>query len=84
MDTNFLLFAHCFMYCRDVHTAFRMQGVTFWIRIMVEKNSVADPGSGAFLSPGSGMGKSLDPDPGSGMNIPDPIRIRELRNSFHG
>jgi uncharacterized UBP type Zn finger protein len=29
-------------------------------------NSVADsdPGSGAFLTPGSGMGKNQDPDPG--------------------
>jgi hypothetical protein len=26
-------------------------------------NSVADPGSGAFLTPGSGMGKNQDPDP---------------------
>ena len=30
------------------------------------KGSVADPdtGSGAFLTPGSGMGKNQDPDPG--------------------
>ncbi len=28
-----------------------------------------DPGSGAFLTPGSGMGKN--PDPGSRMNNPD-------------
>jgi hypothetical protein len=27
-------------------------------------NSVADPGSGAFLTPGSGMGKNPDPDQG--------------------
>jgi hypothetical protein len=26
--------------------------------------SVTDPGSGAFLTPGSGMGKNQDPDPG--------------------
>jgi hypothetical protein len=39
-----------------------------------------DPGSDAFLAPGSGirdpgsgMGKNQDPDPGSGMNIPDHI-----------
>ncbi len=34
--------------------------------------SVADPGSDAFLTPGSGMGKNQDPDPGSGsrMKIP--------------
>jgi hypothetical protein len=37
--------------------------------------SVADlnPGFGAFLTPGSGMCKSQDPDPGSGMNNPDHI-----------
>ncbi len=42
--------------------------------------SVADPGpeSGAFLTPGSGIRdlrcmKNLDPDPASGMNIPDHI-----------
>jgi hypothetical protein len=39
--------------------------------------SVADPGSGAFLTPGSGMGnKNKEPDRGSGgsvMNIPDHI-----------
>jgi hypothetical protein len=28
------------------------------------KNSVADLGSGAFLTSGSGMGKNQDPDPG--------------------
>jgi hypothetical protein len=41
-------------------------------------NSVAhpDPGSGSFLTTGSGMG---DPDPGSGMNNP-----RELRNNLLG
>ncbi len=31
--------------------------------------SVADPGSGAFLTPGSGMGN--ESESGSGMNIPD-------------
>jgi hypothetical protein len=43
-------------------------------------SSVADPdpGSGAFLTPGSrtrdpGWVKSKDPDPGSGMNNPDRI-----------
>jgi hypothetical protein len=38
------------------------------------ERSVADPdpGSGAFLIPGSGMGKK-NPDPGSGVNIPDPF-----------
>jgi hypothetical protein len=33
--------------------------------------SVADPGSGAFLTPGSGMGKKSRS--GSGMNNPDHI-----------
>ncbi len=39
------------------------------------KCSVADPdpGLGAFLTPGSGMGESQHPDPGSGMNNPDHI-----------
>jgi hypothetical protein len=32
-----------------------------------------DPGSGVFLTPGSGMGKSQHPDPGSGMDNPDHI-----------
>ncbi len=34
-------------------------------------NSVADPdpGSGAFLTPGSGMGKNQDRDPGSGSGM---------------
>ncbi len=32
-----------------------------------------DPGSSAFFTPGSGMGKSQDPDPGSGMNNPNHI-----------
>ncbi len=37
--------------------------------------SVADPypGLGAFLTPGSGMGESQHPDPGSGMNNPETI-----------
>jgi hypothetical protein len=38
-----------------------------------------DPGSGAFLTSGSGMGKNQDPDPGSrsGMNNPDHISERK-------
>jgi hypothetical protein len=35
--------------------------------------AVSDPGLGAFLTPGSGMGESQHPDPGSGMNNPDHI-----------
>jgi hypothetical protein len=42
---------------------------------------VAYPGSGAFLTPGSGMGKKIKS--GSGMNIPDHY-FRELRNYFLG
>ncbi len=39
------------------------------------KCSVADldSGSGAFFTPGSGMGESHHPDPGSVMNNPDHI-----------
>ncbi len=40
-----------------------------------------DPGLGTFLTPGSGMGESQHQDPGSGMNNPDHI---ELRNHFFG
>jgi hypothetical protein len=42
-----------------------------------------DPGSGAFLTPGSGMDKNQDTDPGSGsgMNIPDHIS-RALKQYF--
>ncbi len=35
--------------------------------------ALRDPGLGAFLTPGSGMGESQYPDPGSGMNNPDHI-----------
>jgi len=38
---------------------------------MYDLVSVADPGSGALLTPGSGRGKNLDPDPESGINTPD-------------
>ncbi len=34
---------------------------------------IRDPGLGAFLTLGSGMGESQHPDPGSGMNNPDNI-----------
>ncbi len=37
---------------------------------MYDLVSVADPGSGALLTRGSGRGKKLDPDPGSGINTP--------------
>jgi hypothetical protein len=32
-----------------------------------------DPGSGAFLTQGSGSAMNKNPEPGSGMNIPDHI-----------
>jgi hypothetical protein len=35
-------------------------------------DSVADPGSGAFMTPGSGIGKKSE-SPGSGINNPDHI-----------
>jgi hypothetical protein len=35
---------------------------------------IGDPGLGAFLTPGSGMGESQHPDPGSGMET---VRIRD-------
>jgi hypothetical protein len=44
----------------------------------MEKNSVADPGSGAFLTPGSGMGKKS----GFGMNNPDHISESLERHDF--
>ncbi len=43
--------------------------------LMLKNFSVADPdpGFGAFLTPGSGMGESQHPDPGSRINNPDHI-----------
>ncbi len=43
--------------------------------------SVADPGSSAFLTPGSGMGKKSKS--GSGMNIPEHIS-ESLETIFFG
>ncbi len=47
-----------------------------WLGTGTLVGSNADPelGSGAFLTSGSGMGKTQDPDPGSraGMNNQDP------------
>ncbi len=40
---------------------------SYFVRQLEWQNSVLriwDPGSGAFLTPGSGMGKNQDPDPG--------------------
>jgi hypothetical protein len=36
----------------------------FHIDVMLVSTSVADPGSDAFLTPGSGMGINQDTDPG--------------------
>jgi hypothetical protein len=44
---------------------------------------IRDPGLGAFLTPGSGMGESQHPDPGSGMNNPDHI-FQSLETIFWG
>jgi hypothetical protein len=41
------------------------------LKDFMQKNSVANPGSGAFLNPGSGMGKKSGA--GSGMNNRDHI-----------
>ncbi len=45
-------------------------------------SSVADPESDAFFTPGSGMGKSQDQDPESGVNNPDHIFPRTLKQFF--
>jgi hypothetical protein len=49
------------------------------------RQSVADPdpGSGAFLTPGSGIGKNFNTGSRSGMNNPDHIFL-QLINSFLG
>jgi hypothetical protein len=51
------------------------------LRLVPASSSVADsdPGSGAFWSPGSGMIRN--PDPGSGINVPDHIS-KELSNNL--
>ncbi len=46
--------------------------------MQVVTTSSADPGSGAFLTPGSGTGKKS----GSGMNNPD--NSESLKNTFSG
>ncbi len=45
--------------------------------------SVADPVSGAFLTPGSGMGKKSGSGSGSGSGMNNPDHISEsLKNNF--
>ncbi len=58
--------------CFDLWRAHYFQTFSFQSGVFI---SVADsdPGLGAFLTPGSGMGKSQHPHPGSGMNNPDHI-----------
>jgi hypothetical protein len=54
---------------------------------IVEIGSVTDPdqGSGAFLTPGSGMGKKSGSGPGSGSEMNNPDHISEsLESIFWG
>jgi hypothetical protein len=58
----------------DLHTVLRIR--------------IRDPGSGAFLTPGSGIRNRFFPDPGSripdlGSRIPNPYFL-ELRDNFFG
>jgi hypothetical protein len=48
-------------------------GEQTWLQMLEISVADPDPGSGAFLTRGSGMGRSQHPDPGSGMNNPDHI-----------
>ncbi len=58
---------------RDFHCRY----VISFSRSIVNNVAELDPGSGAFLTPGSGIrigdGKNPDPGSGSGMNTPDLI-----------
>jgi hypothetical protein len=48
-------------------------------------SGVAEPGTGAFLTPVSGMGKKQDPDPGSGSGMNNQDHISEsLETMFLG
>ncbi len=49
--------------------------------MFVHPTSVADPGSDAFLTPGSGIRNGFFPDPGS--RIPGPY-FEELFDNFFG
>jgi hypothetical protein len=45
---------------------------------------IRDPESGAFLTPGSGMGKKQDLDPGSGSGMNNPEHISGSLETFFG
>jgi hypothetical protein len=68
---------HSFTTCKQRQFAPR---ATFQPANSYKRTRVADPGSGAFLTPGSGMGKNSRS--GSGMNIPD--HISESLETFFG
>jgi hypothetical protein len=60
---------------------FGKTSVHILMRILIlDKNSFADPGSVAFLTPGSGMGKKSI----SGSRMNSRSYFRELRNNFLG
>jgi hypothetical protein len=46
------------------------------------RDSIAEPGSGVFLTPGSGIGMGKKSRSGSGMNIPD--HISEILETIFG
>ncbi len=48
------------------------------------KNSAANPGSGAFLIPGSGMGKTLGSGSGIGSGMNEPDHISESLETIFG
>jgi hypothetical protein len=58
------------------------RGQSYLVFIVSDSVADQDPGSGAFLTPGSGMEKKSDPDPGGGIH-PRSF-FPELRNSFLG
>jgi hypothetical protein len=48
-----------------------------------EPSSVADPGSGAFLTPGSGIRNRFFPDPGSPTHIFESLLVIFLSKKFY-
>jgi hypothetical protein len=70
----------CFNICKNKLVAkqfgsFKPPEHTLFLKIFQPSVADPDPGSGDFLTPGSGMGEKqhLDPGSGSGMNNPDHI-----------
>ncbi len=45
----------------------------FYVPVLHQHGCGSDPGSSAVLTPGSGFQDGKNPDPGSGINIPDHI-----------